>query len=217
MTFAQLRTLASTWLDDINNTYFTAAQVNVYLNQAQREAQKMLLNSSQDYYSKCSTTPTVIGQARYAFPSDFLKVQRLSYITQGSGDTATYQKITAITRNEQDVVLYQPSGAPLAYYVNKDTFAIVPTPDQVYTVHLDYSYRVADMSADGDVPDVPEDYHELIAILAARDGFLRDGRDLSPIEVKMNVYKDLMKQNAQQRTQDAPRSVVTTQGGFGGF
>lgn len=215
MNRGQIRDLASIWLDDVNNGYFTTTQVNVWINQAQREVQKMLLNASQDYYTKCVSTTTVADQKRYQFPTDFLKVLRLVYISSGSGSSAVKSKIDPITRNEQDLLGYNKTGAPSAYYMYKNTFALVPIPDSTYTLELDYVYRVADLTADAEEPDVPEDYHEYMAILAARDGFLRDGRDLSPIERKLRHYEELFRENAQQRRQDAPRMIVATSGGFG--
>jgi hypothetical protein len=73
------------------------------------------------------------------------------------------------------------------------------------------------MSLDTDVPDAPEDYHEYIAILAARDGFLRDGRPLSPIESKLAYYERMMEESAENRNVDSPRMVVATPEGFGAF
>lgn len=212
MTRAEIRTLASVWLDDVSNGYFTTPQLNVWINQAQREVQKLLLNAGNEYYTTCAYTSTVADQSRYAFPTDFIKLLRLSYVINDTGDpdTSTYQRLYEITRNEQDNMVLNPSGDPVGYIINQSTFTLKPCPNRVLTLHMDYAYRVADLSGDSQVPDVPEDYHEYIAILAARDGFLRDGRDLGPIEAKLGYYEKLLKQNAQQRTQDSPRSVVRT-------
>lgn len=210
MTRGQIRDLTSVVLDDVNNGYFTTAQLNVWINNNQREIQKQLLNAGQDYYTICATAPTVANLARYTFPSDFVKLQRLSLVVTDTGnpDTSTYQALTEITRMEQDNVMVQSTGNPIWYYVNKDFFTVLPTPTSVITMHMDYSYRVADMSSDSDVPDVPEDYHEYMAILSARDGFLRDGRDLAPIQQKLKYYDDMLTKNKQQRTQDAPRGIT---------
>lgn len=215
MTRAEIRSLASVWLDDVNNGYFTVAQLDVWINNAQREVQKLLLNASEDYYTVCATASTVVDQARYQFPSDFLKVMRLSYITQGSGDTASYRRLYPITRNQRDLATFNPSGDPSNYYFNKDTLTLIPTPSRALTLHIEYAYRVSDMSNDSDEPDVPEDYHEYLAILSARDGFLRDGRDMGPIQAKLAYFEKMLTENAQQRNQDSPRMVVATSEGFG--
>lgn len=215
MTRGEIKALAAYWLDDVSYGYFTEAQLNVFINQAQREVQKILLNAGQDYYTKCAVSATVINQARYSLPDDFLKIMRLSFITSGSGANAKYQRIHPITRNEQDVAIYDTTGDPLYYFFYKNTFRLAPIPDRSVTLELQYAYRVTDMSDDANTPDVPEDYHELLAIFAARDGFLKDGRDMAPIERKLKYYEELMRENAQQRAQDSPRYIVSTGGGFG--
>ena len=208
MTFLQLQTLTGQWLDDTAFGYFTLATVKTWLNNSQRELQKLLLNSGENYYTKCASCSTVVGQKDYAFPSDFLKVMRLEYILSGSGDTAVMNPIAAITRNEQDNYSGSISGDPSYYWLNKDTFTLKPVPNAVKTIRLQYAYRVSDMSADGDLPDAPADYHEYLAIMAARDGFIKDGRDLSAINNKLGYFEGMLNKNAEQRKQDAPRMVV---------
>lgn len=213
MTVAQLRNLARFWLDDVNGGYFTDAQMLVLLNNAQRECQKLLLQAGEDFYTVCATALTTTGQQNYALPDDFVKLMRIERLISGTGDSAFYERLYPITRNEQDVTLYYNNGAPNNFIINKDTFSLLPVPDQAYTLHLWYAYRVEDMVNDNDEPDVPEDYQEYIAIMAARDGFLRDGRTLQPIESKLLYFETMMKENSERRNEDSPRMVVCTTGG----
>ena len=217
MNRGEIRDLASVWLDDTSNGYFTVPQLDVFINQAQRECQKLLINAGEDYYTKCATTTTVSGQRDYLLPSDFVKILRIEYVTQGSGDTASVQRLHQITRQEQDVARGSVSGDPTNYFFNKTTFSLVPVPNRVLTMHLYYADRVTDMSNDSDIPDVPEDYHEYLAILAARDGFLKDGRGLGPIESKLAYYEKMMKAFSDQRNRGAARMIVATGAGFGEY
>lgn len=212
MTVAELRNLARFWLDDVNGGYFTDAQMLVLLNNAQRECQKLLLQAGEDFYTICSTAEATMSQQNYALPTDFVKLMRLERLVSGTGDTAYYERLYPMTRNEQDLLLYNTSGAPNNFVINKTTFSLFPVPDTEYTLHLWYAYRVVDMVSDNEEPDVPEDYHEYIAIMAARDGFLRDGRTLNPIESKLLYFETLMKENSDRRNEDSPRMVVSTSG-----
>jgi len=99
--------------------------------------------------------------------------------------------------------------------INKSTYSLYPVPNAVKVMRLWYSPRVEDMSDDADIPDCPADYHEYLAILAARDGFLRDGRSIAPIERKLQYYEDLMDEQAESRNSDSPRMVTATPEGFG--
>jgi len=217
MTRGEIKALARAWLDDDSGGYFTDAIMDRFINQAQREAQKCLIRAGENFYTKCVETSTVADQRDYALPTDFMKLLRLERITQGSGDTASTERLHPLTTNEIDVSGYQngSSGDSYNYVVNQSTFALYPVPNSVKVLRLTYVYRVGDMSSDGDTPDVPVDYHEYMAILAARDGFLRDGRSIAPIERKLMYYDDLFRENAESRTLDSPRQIVSTTDGFG--
>ncbi len=209
MTLTQLITYCSDLLDDPNNTYFTTSNLTLRLNLALRELQKRLISANEQWYMTCSTTTTVVSQNAYAIPSDFIQVIRLDYITQGSGTTASTQKLMPITPNQVDLVT-DVSGDPQYYVLQKDQFVLYPTPNAVKTLHLYYSYYVADMVAGSDIPDAPAQFHEYIAILAARDCYIKDGRSIQPIEQKLQEYEKLLKELAEQREASVTRMVVKT-------
>ena len=209
MTLLQLRTLCLSWLDDINGGYFTTAQMNVFLNNAQKEVQKLLLQSGELYYTKSVETTMVVNQTDYVIPTDFLKVHRLLIVLSGTSPNEETQTLQSITLNQQDLFDNQSTN-PLAYYLKRSRFVMVPPPANALVLRIEYSYLVADMTLDADVPDVPTQYQEYIAVLATIDGFLKDGRDASMMLTKKAFYEELMKQDQQNRKQDGPRMVVTT-------
>lgn len=209
MNRGQIRTLAWTWLDDVNGGYFTSDQMNVWINNAQRETQKRLLQAGENWYVTRAETSTVANQFDYALPSDFLKVHRLEIVLSGTSPNEEVSLIEPITINQSDLYPAAP-GTPAGYYIKKDRFTLLPAPDTVKTLRLWYSYLVTDLVTDGEEPDVPNQYHEYIAILATLDGLFRDGRDPSPFLEKKRYYEDLMKQDAENRREDQPRSIVVT-------
>ncbi len=210
MTLADLQTLTSDILDDSQNGYFTLPILTQRLNLNLRELQKRLISANEQYYTICVTTPTVIGQAAYALPSDFLQIIRLDYITQGSGVTAQTQKINFITPNQIDLIS-ETSGVPAFYYMQKNNLILTPVPNAIWTLHLEYSYYVADMVNTTDVPDAPQQFHPYIAYLTARDCMVKDGRPLGAIESQLGQYEMLLKQIAVQREADGTRMVVQTE------
>lgn len=219
MTRGEIKQLARFWLDDENGGYFTDAFMDRVINQAQRELQKELLQAGESYYTICAEFSTVVNQRDYALPSDFFQLDKLELITSGSGDTASTRRLEPIQRTEIDTLNYNlantSSGEPFNYVLNKNTYSLYPVPDVSKVMRLWYSPRVSDMSSDSDVPDAPADYHEYIAIMAARDGFLRDGRAITPIEMKLRYFKDLMEEQAESRNSDSPRMVIRTSDPYG--
>lgn len=209
MNLGQLKTLVSVWLDDVNFGYFTEPQVTVWLNNAQRECQKLLLQAGQNYYAKEVVTSTVANQQDYILPDDFFDLNRVAVITSGTGPTATQYPLVYITLNQRDLVSNQ-SGYPQYYTLVRNRLSLFPVPNQAQSLLLTYSYLVEDMTLDSDVPDVPPEYHEFLAVLAVLDGYIRDGRDMTPMLQKRAYYENMLKQAAQERNLDSPRTIVVT-------
>lgn len=217
MNFRQLKDLTASWLDDLNFGYFTETQVSVWTNNAQKEVQKRLLKAGKNYYTKCVQTTLVVNQSDYVIPDDFKKLHRLEVIVSGTPPNESKSPLSAITANQQDYIA-SGSGTPQAYYFKKNRLVVLPFPNATLTMRLLYSYEVTDMSADSDVPDVPDGYHELIALLACEDGFLKDGRVNELLQKKLASFQKDMDDDAQERNQDMPRTIVETGASFdGGF
>jgi hypothetical protein len=210
MTFAELQVLTSTWLDDLNNGYFTLPQVKRWLNNAQKETQKLLIQSGENRYVVCAETTLVQNQGCYILPQNFLKVRRLEIVKNAGTVAETKNMIEPISMNEQDLVA-NGQGQPNVYFLTKNKIHLFPSPDTTYTMRLHYSYRVIDMASDNEVPDVPEEYHEFLAVLATIDGLLRDRRDTTAMLEKRTYYQDMLKKDAENRHVDRPRRVVITE------
>ncbi len=70
---------------------------------------------------------------------------------------------------------------------------------------------VADLTSDSDVPDVPEQFMEYVALLGAFNGFIKDDRAPTNLQMKKDEYEKLVKQISTDRTQDVSRQIVETQ------
>lgn len=212
MTRSDLRTLVSDWLDDPNNGYFTVADINRWLNNAQRETQKQLLQAAQNYYLVCFYTPLVTqSDGRYStdyeLPADCLKLQKLEYV----------QNINIVSESSSTLIYTTPmqadlntDGGPSGYWLKKTRVSLTPRPQTAGYLRLSYAYAVADMQFDSEVPDCPVNYHEYLAVLAALDGLNKDQRDQSSMLAKKQYFEMLMKQDAIERNQDVPRHIITT-------
>jgi len=199
-------------VDDLNFGYFTQAQVGFWINNAQREVQKKLLQTPGNWYVKRVNTATVQFQSDYAMPTDFLKVHRAELVLSGTAPNEVKGPIEFITINEADQLPPGP-GTPSCCYMMQNILSIFPAPDTAgQTLRLYYSYLVADMVNPTDTPDVPYQYEELIGLLAARDAFIKDQRDPAPLDLKIAVYDALMKQDAEQRQVTRGRRIVSTEG-----
>lgn len=211
MTLSQMRTLVWDYVDDPDGTYFLASIVNLRLNLAMIELQKRLISANKEYFLECVKTDTVVDQQAYALPSDFLQLVRLEWYEVGTSLTSLSNKIQQITPNQRDLV-WSVTGDPQFYSMSKNNLVIWPIPSRIVEMHLEYNYQVAALSADGDIPDMDDIYHEYIVVLATRDCLIKDGRSIAPIEEKLKDYEKLLKEVAVQRQADSPRMVTVTRG-----
>lgn len=210
MTFLEIQNLVLSWLDDLSATYFTRPQIKVWINNAQKECQKQLIQAGENFYVVKVSSNLIANQDTYSLPSDFLKCHKMEIAISGTGVSEQRALITPVTLVQIDQVS-MTTGQPSAYVIKKNCFVLRPIPDRIYPIYLNQSYRVTDMTIDTQTPDVPEQYHEYLAVLASLDGFLKDQRDNSMMMMKKQYYLDLMKQDAQERRVDAPRMVVSSE------
>lgn len=213
MTFLELQNQVAYWLDDLNFGYFTPVQVKSWLNNAQYEVQKLLLQAGENYYLKRVQTTLVIGQNDYVLPDGFLKLHRLEIVTSGLPPNENTTPMAPITVNQQDLVPGM-QGTPQFYYLKKNRITLLPAPDSNLTLRLWYSPIVTQMVLDSDTPNCPEQYHEYIAVLATWDGLLKDGRETRPMKDKLAYYESMLKADAAERQQDTPRSIVSQGMGY---
>lgn len=209
MTFNDLQNLTSFWLDDLQFGYYTQTQVQLWLNNAQVEVQKMLIASAQNRYTNWVGTTLIVGQSDYILPSDFRKLNNLEVVLSGVPPNETVTPIVPITLN-QKYLIDMGQSTPAAYYYRKNRLVLQPAPDTALLMRMVYTYLVANMVNPTDVPDVPTEYHELIALLACADGFIKDGRQNQLLLTKIEAYKTDLEQDAQERSQDLTRGIVET-------
>ncbi len=211
MTRAEIRTLVLGWLDDPNGTYFTASLINTWINLSQRKVQIKLLQAGENYYMKPVETLTVASQSDYVLPADFFVCHRVEYVASGTGVNEQRQGLAEITTNQQELISVN-LGTPSNYYIKKDRITISPTPDTSNKVlRLYYSPLVQDLSNDADEPDVPEQFHELVAVYAAYNGFIKDDRAPDNLVLLKQDLEKQLTEIAEDRTQDVGRQVVQVQ------
>lgn len=217
MNRGQLRTLVLSWLDDPLGAYFTPAQVNVWLNNAQHEVQKQLIQAGQNFYVTRMQGLTIQNQDTYELPTDFKRCHKFELVLSGTGVNQVRQTLTPVTYVQLDAIS-QTTGTPSAFCIKKNAVILRPIPDNAYTMYMHQSYRVVDMETDSDLPDVPSDYTEYLAVLATLDGFMKDQRDASQFILgKKEAYLKMLEEDSQNRDVSAPRSVVVTSDYGGGY
>jgi hypothetical protein len=210
MTKAQIRTYMLQLLDDPLGGYFDTTFSDLALNLAQEEVQKQLLFAGQLYWQKTVTAPTVQNQAQYILPDDYLICDRLELVTSGVSPNQIIQEITPVTLNQINRFGQQP-GTPANYVILKDRFMLYPIPDVGnLSLTLYYEYKIADLTSDSQVPDIPEIYQKVISAYAARMGKVKDDSSMVNVMGLIVPFEMDMKELAQERQHQMPRRVIET-------
>ncbi len=218
MTKAQIREMTLQLLDDTLGLYFNAAFMDNALNRSQEEVQKHLIMAGELYYLKQVQALTVQNQQDYIWPTDLLKINRIEIVTGGVSPTEILREITPITLNQMNR-FGQQAGEPANYVLKQDRFSFYPIPETPnQTINLYYSYKIADLTSDSQVPDIPEIYHKVIAAYAARMGKVKDDSDMTNVLQLIAPFEKEMNELAQDRQYQQPRMVKCLDGEYwGGF
>lgn len=137
--------------------------VSVWLNDAQRKA---VLESELRTQEQAQAYETTSGDATLALPEDYARW--IDFY-----DTETNEHPVELTQGEYDAAEVL-SGRPGAYVVIGEEITLYPVPDAAYGLSLRYWRLPQDMSADGDVPEIPPQYHNLLVAYAMQRAYARE-------------------------------------------
>ncbi len=128
------------------------------------------------------TFPTVADEALYALPSDCVVVMKLTHPLENL--KLNKRDETWAADNET-----LTTGKPLDYIRQRDWIKLFPTPDDVYTLKMQYKAKAATLALDADEPVFPSTWDQGVLYLARAKHWDVRG-DLQKAIVAMQVWKD---------------------------
>lgn len=181
-TLGQLVTDVRNKLDDSN---FDATLIKEFINDAQRYlVNKHRFKFMEGTYSGDLT----IDQFSYDLPSGVAEVETFRITDPANEEidiTGNYLNYKEFDSQFPDV-LADDNGEPHWWTIREGNFLVYPKPDQAYTIDIRYQKDPTALSADADVPDVPERYKELLVLGAlVRAHKFNDNYDLAQAEQVM--------------------------------
>lgn len=222
MTLTQLISRVRFLIDEPTPQNFTDSDITLALNVAQQDVSKEIVHIYEDYFEKqADLNPagggTIAGTEFYTLPSDFLKFKRIER-------TDTGEPLTPIDQNEKQwnnfgLVTVVTSTMPLSYYVTGNSLGLNPVPQTVIPIRMTYNYRLPDMDTSNpgtsDVSQIPAEHHDMMAVRAAIDVFLKDQEDTGPLELRWDFLLDQMHRTLRQRQTQTPKHVRRVTGSYG--
>jgi hypothetical protein len=196
MTFLELQNRALTAL---NASTATTSEARTRVKAAINDWQRRILTRPQFarlLRDRQQTLTSVASIPTYTFASS---VKRLNGITDTTNDIPlTRRDLGWLRRQDPGLDI---TGQPVAYvFLGASSSGLLqiqlwPTPSTAYTYTVDYTAQITDMSADTEVPLLPEDFQHVLALGAQADEWRRADDDRY-IQLRQDVDIELRNMNA---------------------
>jgi hypothetical protein len=197
MQVSQIISALRTIISDKDQLQVTDAEVMVWINAAMREVavDNELLQST-------ATSTTVVNTGSYSVPTDILKLHSVKY---------NNQKLPVLSRKEAEEHLDNSGtavGNPAVCYVWAGKIYLFPAPNAANSLVIDYTRQPVDVTAVGNTPELPVQYHNRILDYCLAQAYLQDG-DLNGYNMKLAEFTTGVKsiKDTPEWEQDAYPSI----------
>lgn len=160
MTHDELKLLAALYLNDPSHDVFSEASLTLMLNAAQARLADIIEDTDEAYFSGIETYAISVDDDAWevALPTDCLKV----LLVERVADPPIACEWIDFRRRHAD-----GASGGLRYYLRGSRLGIV-APSDAHTIRVWYVRRLTDLSIGADTSDIPANFHELLALEAAK-------------------------------------------------
>ena len=183
MTYSELVTKIRDYTE-VDSNVFTSTIINGFIENAEF---RILRDVDSDNNRKYATASVVITQKYFNTPADLLVIRSAQvFNTDGTISFLDVRDMTFINEYNQS----NTTGLP-KYYANwdEDTVIVAPTPDQAYTIQLNYILKPTGLSSSTANTYLSQQFPNglLYACLVEAYGFLKGPQDM--LQYYENRYK----------------------------
>jgi hypothetical protein len=183
MTYSELVTKIRDYTE-VDSNVFTSTIINGFIENAEF---RILRDVDSDNNRKYATASVVVTQKYFNTPADLLVIRSAQvFNTDGTISFLDVRDMTFINEYNQS----NTTGIP-KYYANwdEDTVIIAPTPDQAYTIQINYILKPTGLSANTATTYLSQQFPNglLYACLVEAYGFLKGPQDM--LQYYENRYK----------------------------
>jgi hypothetical protein len=191
--------------DTSYSTEDTANFINDTVNDIFNEYRLPFMQTTQTYTVTVGDSDITHGSG---LPTNFVNTIDLVNTTSGQESVIPYKDFSEldIAYPDEDDTTRNASGVPLYWYKYGNTIKLFPSPAAAYTLTLRYYKKPTVLSADGDVPDIPSEFEELLVVGAGyRILQVKDNYDQAAI--LENKYHELLQKLVMRYSQDQTGTV----------
>ena len=183
MTYSELVTKIRDYTE-VDSNVLSSTIINGFIENAEF---RILRDVDSDNNRKYATASVVVTQKYFNTPADLLVIRSLQvFNTNGAISFLDVRDMTFINEYNQD----NTTGIP-KYYANwdEDTVIVAPTPDQAYTIQVNYILKPTGLSSNTATTYLSQQFPNglLYACLVEAYGFLKGPNDM--LQYYENRYK----------------------------
>lgn len=170
-----------------------------FLNEAQR---KIFRRVRVPEAERSLTVTTTAGQPTASLDADVIRLNSLR-------NTTDREPLTNVAVEELDDYS-QSQGKPVVYAVVGRSLLFYPTPDAAYSLAIRYQGRPQQLVADADIPELHEDYYDLLVTFARaklyrlEDDFEAEQAWLVDFERDLHQYAGDVQHDDRSRVRQVP-------------
>lgn len=212
MTRSEIRTLAKRRADMENSRFVSDAEWNVYMARAHAKLYDILISRFEDDFTTASSNQTVSGSNTISLPANFYKLRGLDYQVDGSkwADVPPFMFAERNTYGRTSNRLRGPRG--ISYRLVGQTIRLVPETGADGVYRYWFIPRVTLMTADTDSPSGIYDFHEYIAVEAARMALAKEESDTTMVVAELAALEMRIQSLASNRNAAEPERISDTSG-----
>lgn len=196
MTLLASRTDLRNRLEESSSRFWSDAELTTWLN----EACRAVARRAETIQSFDTSVAGVVGTQKYTLPSNVIRVHRVEFVPTGS--TQQYPLLPSTDDELQNIVGVNPlqqSSYPSYFTIwgmpggSGDAalkMKVYPVPAQTGTFQIYYYRQPATMTADGDIPEIPAGWDDLLVTYAESVALMKD-RDPRWKDVRQMFENDL--------------------------
>ena len=170
MTVTQIRSLLRVLIDEPHTAKWSDANLNALMFSEYRDLIGGITDRNAKYYLKSGAVSTVANNPFTALPSDCTLLNKL---VNSDGETLEWLDSAQFNHTSTNAEPYKFD------VTGRNIWWGDAAPDAVYSYTAYYHYIPTDLSADGDIPELPPDMHDILAYGVAVKSRLAKEDDLS--------------------------------------
>jgi hypothetical protein len=227
MNLGTIRTMARDKADESPTSFIGNPEVNRYINQGLRNIYGKICQRFENYFITKGTNAngglfsTTADVQEYALPTTMQKLVRVEHRQLASRSENDWLALQTLNIGNDRVRTFYPPregygpGPGFGYFIAGNNIYLRPTPSHVFEVRLWFIPRVTELSADTDIPVIPEEYHEMLAEYAAIQMLAKSGEGIW--KERSDIFKvelDSLLESIEMRNQSSEQMIITDEYSF---